>query len=701
MATLPTRYTPVSNRGMDAGIRPADLSANARAMEGMGATITNIGENIQKEQDASAIFGMRRKLDDWERTTLYDPQNGAVAKKGADAFDLPNKIPQEFDKFTSELGGELQSPRQKQAFQELVTSRRAQIGDFAARHATQQRQVYNEGQFNADIGSSLNRAALLASAGDFNTAKAEVGLAQTRTTGYLRSLGKSEEEIAGAVKNVSSRANVSAINMLLEKDKPLEADAYLKANADSMNVEDLLRAQAAVGKSVDARVGLVTATDIVSKAVLPAVNPTDSNRLANLAGGVDLNRLNLAKRNAESGNKDLNPDGSVVTSPKGAKGRDQVMDATNKDPGYGVKPAQDDSLAERSRVGTDYLAAMVKEYKGDIPKALAAYNAGPGAVNKAMEQAAKGRGGEPSWIAYMPDETKAYVAKVTAQYNAGAGAPELPSLQSLHQQVRDKIGLDSPQRYQTAIQEVNRQYDDLLKAKKQTEEQNTTAAYDWLQKNNGDFARMPAGLRSNLPPQKVDDTMAFAGKIAAGVPIQTDWDTYTQLRAMAVSNPQKFASTDLRAYYPTIGPAQREQLVDLQTQVNDPKKQPEVVNLAKQLGIAHQQLGIEKNDKKKGMFDNAVSQAINDAQTEQKRALTFEERDKIIKRMQLPTAGTGWFGTGGSNMYAVAGTTKEAGAKPKIDDEARKLITQALQAEGQQATDAAIQQRFNLRYGIK
>jgi hypothetical protein len=708
MATLPTfapRRTPTYARGIDAGVSPLEMGATARATQELGSTMLGIGtdmaDRIQKEQDASAIFAARRQLDDWERTSIYDPQNGAISKKGIDAFDLPNKLPQEFDKFTGQLGESLKSPRQKQAFQELVTSRRAQIGDFAARHATQQRQVYNEGQFNADIDSSLNRSAMLVDSGDMNTAKAEIGLAQTRTTGYLRSLGKSEEEIGVAVRNVSSKANVTAINMLLEKDKPMEADAYLKANANSMNVEDLLRAQAAVGKQVDARVGLVTATEIVSNSVLPAVNPTDSMRLANLAGAVDLSRLNLAKRNAESGNRDLNPDGSVVTSPKGAKGRDQVMDATNRDPGYGVKPAQNDSLEERSRVGTDYLAAMVKEYRGDIPKALAAYNAGPGAVNKAMEQAAKSRGGQDAWLGYLPDETKAYVAKVTKEYNAGAGAPQLPTLQALHQQVREKVGFSNPQRYQTAIQEVNRQYDDLLKAKKQTEEKYTTDAYDWLANNNGDFARMPAGLRANLPAQKLDDVMTFAGKMAAGVPVQTDWDTYTQLRAMATSNPAKFASTDLRAYYPTIAPAQREQLIDLQTKANDPKTQPEVIALSKHLGIAHGQLGIDKNAQKKGMFDNAVAEEIAAEQREKKRELTYEERDKIIKRLQLPTEGTGWFGWGGSNMYAVAGTSKAADAKPKIDDEARKLITQALQAEGQQVTDAAIQQRFNLRYGIK
>lgn len=692
MATLPERRTPVSQRGITRSPMPADVSVDRsgeqRATMELGGAMVNIADNMQKEQDASAIFAARRQLDDWERTAIYDPEKGAIGKKGADAFDLPKRIPEEFDKEASKIGQGLKTDRQRKAFEELATSRRAQLGGWADRHSTQQRQVYQEGQYNADIDSGLNRAAMLASAGDFNTAKAEVGLMQTRTAGYMRSLGKSEEEIGVAVRNVASKANVTAINVLLEKDRPVEAEKYLKDNAASMNVEDLLRSQAAVGKSVDARVGLVTATEIVQNAVKPAITPTDSGRLVNLV------------MKAESGGQRYGKDGKLLESPKGAKGEMQVMDATNLDPGYGVKPAKDSSPEERARVGRDYLDAMVKEFKGDIPMALAAYNAGPGAVQKAVEAANKQR--TSNWLGNMPAETQAYVAKITKEFGQGAGAPAMPTLQDLHAQVRERIGMDNPQRYKTVIEEVTRQYKDMLDAKKTSEEAVVTGAYDWLVKNKGDFARLPSNLMANLPPGKVDEVMTFAGKIATGVPVQTDWDTYTQLRAMATADPAKFGKVDLRTYYPNIAPAQREQLVDLQTKVKDPKSQPTVMALAGQLSIAHNQLALTgtNNAAKRGMFDNAVTQAIADEQADKKRELTFEERDKIIKRLQLPVEGSSWFSSS-KKLYQVVGTSAEAGAKLKIEDEDRKLITAALKAEGQQVTDAAIQARFNLRHGIR
>lgn len=71
----------------------------------------------------------------------------------------------------------------------------------------------------------------------------------------------------------------------------------------------------------------------------------------------------------------------TAVSVKGARGVTQVMPATGTNPGYGVTPMKDQSVAEQTRFGKDYLTAMLNKYDGNVEKALAAYNAGPGAVD--------------------------------------------------------------------------------------------------------------------------------------------------------------------------------------------------------------------------------------------------------------------------------------------------------------------------------
>ena len=102
----------------------------------------------------------------------------------------------------------------------------------------------------------------------------------------------------------------------------------------------------------------------------------------------------------------LNPD---AVSPKGAVGIAQIMPGTARDPGYGVAPVTDPTDPEEAlRFGAEYMRAMLDKY-GDYGLALAAYNAGPGAVDKA--------GGIPPF-----QETQNYVASILG----GTMQPDVP-----------------------------------------------------------------------------------------------------------------------------------------------------------------------------------------------------------------------------------------------------------------------------------
>lgn len=112
--------------------------------------------------------------------------------------------------------------------------------------------------------------------------------------------------------------------------------------------------------------------------------------------------------NTESGGRHVDDNGQLITSSRGAKGITQVMPATGGDPGYGVTPLQNNSPEEYLRFGRDYLNAMLKNF-GNQEQAVAAYNAGPARIQKAIDRANK-QGGD--WKLYIPQETRAYVKKI-------------------------------------------------------------------------------------------------------------------------------------------------------------------------------------------------------------------------------------------------------------------------------------------------
>jgi len=74
-----------------------------------------------------------------------------------------------------------------------------------------------------------------------------------------------------------------------------------------------------------------------------------------------------------------------AVSSRGAVGLGQVMPETAQDPGYGVRPLAAEDLmdpAENLRFSAEYLSAMMREFDNNPRLALAAYNAGPGAVRE-------------------------------------------------------------------------------------------------------------------------------------------------------------------------------------------------------------------------------------------------------------------------------------------------------------------------------
>ena len=98
--------------------------------------------------------------------------------------------------------------------------------------------------------------------------------------------------------------------------------------------------------------------------------------------------------------------GQLTASPVGAQGITQLMPKTAANPGFGIKPVQDQSEGEYLRVGKEYLNALIKEFNGDTQKAVAAYNWGLGRVKTAARKYGE------EWLSRAPVETQKYVKKV-------------------------------------------------------------------------------------------------------------------------------------------------------------------------------------------------------------------------------------------------------------------------------------------------
>lgn len=220
-------------------------------------------------------------------------------------------------------------------------------------------------------------------------------------------------EIAEARQQILAAAWGSRIHAMMDRN-PYAAEKMLEDHREDLGVNGV-----PLARDVHKMVQQVQARDVAQQLIFGREQPYAPDQIAPGAQGA--RPLEAIVKGLESGSQRYDKDGNLLTSKAGAKGEFQVMGYTARDPGFGVKPAQDDSPEELARVGRDYLGAMTARYNNPA-LVLAAYNAGPGKVDEWLAKYGDPRSGQVStreWTDRIPfAETKDYVQRGLQKVNA-------------------------------------------------------------------------------------------------------------------------------------------------------------------------------------------------------------------------------------------------------------------------------------------
>jgi soluble lytic murein transglycosylase-like protein len=205
------------------------------------------------------------------------------------------------------------------------------------------------------------------------------------------------------------------VALLLASVAPAAADIAVLANGQTLKVTGQRTAEGLVFLTLrdGGEIGLPPelVRGLVPDEVLEEIVAAEGDLQAQARAAAERYGLDpalvLAVVHVESGGE------ARALSPKGAQGLMQLMPKTAAE--LGVMDRLDP--AANLDGGSRYLDALLRKYRGDLRKALAAYNAGPGAVAR--------HGGVPPYR-----ETQEYVRRVLRRYAAGslaAGPPASPS----------------------------------------------------------------------------------------------------------------------------------------------------------------------------------------------------------------------------------------------------------------------------------
>jgi hypothetical protein len=395
------------------GVAPVDLSAPAHALASVGDAIGQIDAHLTEARRA---------------TDLTDALSSATQALGEQEIGFQRDpdfktVPQRFGQVAAQIGqdraGQITDPTVRQVFQreyqKLAVAKQLGVTQFAAK----QEADYHAGQLETNLQTIAQQAANAKTDLERQVVsnQAKIAIGETRAARWIT------EEHASRLEKQFDRTYEEALVTRDMGDDPVGTYNRLKNDPQyGINIDPIVRARIlhwAAGAALPYEMKKAADTVMSSApATMPGEKGTSAPATTPTPG-----LINAMVAQESGGNQ-------AAVSPKGAVGVMQLMPdaAADAAKSLGVPLDMDrvrTDAAYNQQLGTEYMRMMLDRFGGNRTLALAAYNAGPGSVEKwigTIGDPTKGAISDADFAAKIPfKETRDYVARVDAAAPAAQG----------------------------------------------------------------------------------------------------------------------------------------------------------------------------------------------------------------------------------------------------------------------------------------
>lgn len=543
---LGARPVPRSQRSI-ATVRNA--GAVADAVGDFGGKVASIGQGMLEKQDKLAYAAAKTAIlkadvqtrQELENETDYTKIEGLYTERMKAAREkaaalLPNKS----DRSLFVVDTDMDLERGRAAISGIAREKR-----ISARKATFSDGLDSLMDAGRDAPDEGTRAAIIGNANEMYDAGAKEG--------FL-----SAEEVAEGKRQWASNYITQQITGKLLAEDYDGAKSIFDKNVDKLDWRTAQGLQSDLKRMGDSR---LAAQDAYGSApgYVSADTPVTQPSVGKMLQAIESN---------ESGGRQFGADGKPLTSSAGAVGIMQVM------PGTGPEAAALAGLPwdeKRFRTDKDYNRALGVAYFnkqletfGDPVVAAAAYNAGPGAVQKALK-----KGG--NWLEALPQETQDYVANFQKKTGAMQSARRWDK-ESWYANIDKRAANEgwSFERTERAKAFADKQIardEGLLARKRDAADEQASEVILGLREKFTDTSQIPRDVWGNMSPSARASAMNAAESNRKEAEPEANGPIMWQAHAIMYGDPQRFAKLDLSQYVGKVTRAEMDSLISEQAKL--------------------------------------------------------------------------------------------------------------------------------------
>lgn len=265
---IQTRQAPQIRLGTDA---PIEAFGGGRAFNQAIDTAVDFAQKVKNDADQVAVMEADRKLTEFETQLLHDKDNGALNKRGEDAFTLPDTVKKSMTDKVAEIEKGLFGAAQKQTFARISQDRLLSVDRKITDHVANETKTYEDQKTAAYI--EAQQQAAMNSFMDSESISRSATAQEVAIRAYGDRNGIPAEKIEQSVLKAKSQTHTGALLMMLENELPEKAQVYFESAKSSMTGDDQLR----VSKLLDKANTAVFADKFAEKMLSDGKSLTEAN----------------------------------------------------------------------------------------------------------------------------------------------------------------------------------------------------------------------------------------------------------------------------------------------------------------------------------------------------------------------------------------------------------------------------------------